>query len=244
MIHVLLAAYNEEAALGEVLKGLARALADGNYKVWVVDDGSRDATARVAEEWKKQIPLILLRHPVNQGLGAALQTGLNALALGLADRDVLVTLDADNTHPPALISKLVAPVEEGRADLTIASRFQPGARVVGVPLLRQWTGRGMSVLFRVLLPVPGVRDYSCGFRAYGGALIQKGIQRWGRLVTENGFACQAEWLLKLAALSPRVEEIPLILRYDRKPTESKMPVLKTIVDTLSLLRRLRKIPSA
>ena len=244
MIHVLLAAYNEEAALGDVLNGLARALADGGYKVWVVDDGSRDGTARVAEEWKRQIPLVLIRHPVNQGLGAALQTGLAALLPVLAADDVLVTLDADNTHPPTLLPHLVAPLEEGRADLTIASRFQRGAQVVGVPFYRQLTGRGVSWIFRWFLPVPGVKDFTCGYRGYRGRLLKEGAQRWGRLVTENGFACQAEWLLKLSVLSPRVEEIPLVLRYDRKPTESKMPILKTIVDTLALLRRLRKIRAA
>jgi dolichol-phosphate mannosyltransferase len=61
------------------------------------------------------------------------------------------------------------------------------------------------------------------------------------MITENGFACQAEWLIKLGRLAPRVVELPLLLRYDRKPTPSKMPVLRTIGATMALLRRLRKL---
>lgn len=241
MIHILLAAYNEEAALGEVLNGIARTLADGDYKVWVVNDGSSDGTAAVVADWRRKIPLIPLVHPVNRGLGAALQTGLEALKGQMRERDVLVTLDADNTHPPALIPRLAAPVENGTADIVIASRFVRGAVVAGVPFFRRLTGRAASWLFRLAIPLRGVRDYTCGFRAYGGALLLKGFAAPGRMITENGFACQAEWIIKLGRWSPRVVEIPLLLRYDRKPTASKMPVLRTIGSTLDLLRRLRKL---
>ncbi|HNA60842.1 MAG TPA: glycosyltransferase family 2 protein [Elusimicrobiota bacterium] len=241
MIHILLAAYNEESALGDVLNGIARALADGDYKVWVVDDGSRDGTSRVADEWRKKIPLIVLQHSVNRGLGAALQTGLDALRGALRETDVLVTLDADNTHPPALIPRLAAPIEEGTADIAIASRFVRGAVVAGVPFFRRLTGCAASWLFRIAVPLRGVRDYTCGFRAYRGGLLRKGFAAPGRMITENGFACQAEWLIKLGRLAPRVVELPLLLRYDRKPTPSKMPVLRTIGATLALLRRLRKL---
>jgi len=241
VIHILLAAFNEETALGEVLNGIARTLADGAYKVWLVDDGSTDGTFPVAETWRGKIPLAVTRHKSNRGLGAALQTGLETLMPAVADDDVLVTLDADNTQPPALIPRLAAPIEAGRADLVIASRFARGARVVGVPPLRRWTARGASGLFRWALPIPGVRDYTCGFRAYRGRPLKEGQVRWGRLISENGFAAQAEILVKLAALSARIEEIPLHLRYDRKPTPSKMPVFRTIQRTLALMVRLRRM---
>jgi dolichol-phosphate mannosyltransferase len=241
MIHILLPAYNEEQALAPVLEGIARTLADGNYRVWVVDDGSQDGTAAVAEKWAALIPLTLVRHPRNAGLGKAFQTGLAHILPAMKGSDVLVTLDADNTHPAQLIPRLAHPLEEGRADLSIASRFAPGGETVGVPWFRRFTSQGARLLFRFLFPIPFVRDYTCGFRAYRGDLLQKGQDRWKNLVTENGFASAVEWLIKLSRLSPRVVEVPLVLRYDRKPTPSKMPVARTILKTVALILRLKKI---
>jgi dolichol-phosphate mannosyltransferase len=239
LIHVLLAAYNEEKALGAVLEGIARTLADGDYRVWVVDDGSSDGTADVAREWSKRVPLTLLRHERNAGLGKALQTGLAQVRPSLDARDVLVTLDADNTHPPQLIPHLTQPLEDGAADLAIASRFAPGSRSVGVPFPRRVATLAARLIYRTFLPVDGVRDYTCGFRAYKGDLMRRGWERWGALVTEEGFAAGLEWLIKLSAFRPRVVEAPLVLRYDRKPTPSKMPVTRTVLRSLALLKRLR-----
>lgn len=244
LIHILLPAYNESKALGRVLESIARALADGAYRVWVVDDGSSDGTADVARGWIGRLPVTLLQHPRNAGLGKALVTGLSHILPMMGPSDVLVTLDADDTQPPELIPRLVQPLEDGTADMAIASRFRPGGRAVGVPLFRRLTSLGASFLFRVFLPVPGVRDYTCGFRAYRADLLRRAGEKWGALVTEDGFAAMVEWLVKVSALSPRVLEIPLVLRYDRKPTPSKMPVARTIRRTLSVLVRLRRMRSA
>jgi dolichol-phosphate mannosyltransferase len=241
MIHILLAAYNEEKALGDVFNGIARALADGNFKVWVVDDGSTDGTARVAERWRSQIPLILIRHEKNLGLGAALHTGFSALIPALSNDDVAVTLDADNTHSPTQIPSLVQPIEDGRCDLVVASRFVRGAKTVGVPFYRRCLSDGAAMLFRFLLPVSGLKDYTCGFRAYRGSLLKSAQEKWGRLATEKGFAAAAEIVVKLGALHPRIKEVPLILRYDRKPGVSKMRVGETIYRNLAVMARLRRL---
>lgn len=241
MIHILLAAYNEEQSIGNVLNDIARSLADGDYKVWVVDDGSTDGTAGVAERWRSQIPLILIQHHKNQGLGAALHTGFSAVIPVLSANDIVVTLDADNTHPPAQIGALMQPIEDGRVDLVVASRFVRGARTVGVPLYRRILSDGASFLFRLILPISGLKDYTCGFRACRGALLKSAQKKWGRLATENGFAAAAEIIIKLGVLHPRVMEVPLILRYDRKPGASKMRVGQTIFRNLAVIVRLRRL---
>jgi dolichol-phosphate mannosyltransferase len=240
MIHILLAAYNEEKALGDVLNGIARTLADGRYKIWVVDDGSTDGTMDVLKRWRKSVPLVVVRHEVNKGLGAALLTGFSALIPVLLPEDVVVTLDADNTHSPVQIPSLVVPIERGRADLVVASRFVSGARLVGVPLFRKLLSVSAAVLFRCAVPVRGLRDYTCGYRAYRGELLKSGLEKWGSLFTEKGFAAVAEMIVKLGALSPRVLEIPLVLRYDRKPGASKMRLGPTIFRNMAVMVRLRR----
>lgn len=239
MIHILLAAYNESAALAAVIEGVARAFADGDWTLWVVDDGSTDGTAEVARDHAGRFPVRVVRHAANQGLGAALRTGFSTIGAVLGPRDILVTLDADNTHPPAQIPSLVAPIEAGDADIVIASRFRPGARVVGVPWHRRLLSRAAEVVFRWGVPVPGVRDYTCGFRAYAAAIVR--TMSAEALIREDGFSAQAEILIRLARRGARVTEIPLVLRYDRKQGESKMRVFRTVARTLGLVRRLRRL---
>jgi dolichol-phosphate mannosyltransferase len=240
MIHVLLAAYNEESALGDVLESLICSLPGFPLRVWVVDDGSTDRTAQVAESWGKKCSLELVRHSINRGLGAALKTGFSALAPYLSDKDVVVTLDADNTHSPAQIPEMVRLIENNQADLVVASRFIQGAQVTGVPAYRRFLSECATFVFRMLIPVRGLKDYTCGFRCYTGSLVKRMMEKWPLLVTETGFAASAELVVKAGSFQPRVVEVPLILRYDKKPTASKMRVGSTIVRNLVVALRLRK----
>jgi dolichol-phosphate mannosyltransferase len=242
VINILLPAYNEEKALGSVIAGIVRALPGGGFRIWVVDDGSSDGTAEVARKCGAAgAPVVLLRHEVNRGLGQAFRTGLTAVLPVLADSDILVTMDSDDTHPPSLIPDLVRPIEEGRADLAIASRFAPGGREVGVPLIRRVLSAGARIVFRAFFPIAGVKDYTCAYRAVLGKVVRQGVERWGNLVTEDGFASSVEMLLRLAAGRPRIVELPLVLRYDRKSGPSKMRVFATVRRTLAVLARLRRI---
>ncbi len=179
----------------------------------------------------------MVRHAGNRGLAAAVRTGLQRGLETAGPEDILITMDADNTHPPDLIPLMVARVREG-ADIVIASRFRPGARVVGVPWHRQLLSLGASWLYRFLFPIRGVRDYTCGFRAYRASLLREGVRRWGEaLISESGFAVTVDLLLKLRPLHPRIAEVPLILRYDLKPGASKMHVARTIRQSLVLALR-------
>ena len=134
---------------------------------------------------------------------------------------------------------MVQMVREGH-DVVIASRYRPGARVVGVSLPRRFTSYGASWLFRILFPTPGVRDYTCGFRAYRGQVLTSAVSRYGsRFVEAQGFQCMVDILLKLRKLDVIFGEVPMILRYDLKLGSSKMRVARTIWQTLSLLLKRR-----
>ena len=243
--HVVLPAYNEEAAIGRVLDRIDEALnaAGIPYTVFVVDDGSRDGTARVVAERAARRPSICLeRHPTNLGLGPTLRDGLLAAAVAAADDDVVVTLDADDTQPPELIPAMLERIAGG-ADVVIASRYEAGARTVGVPLHRRALSRAASLLFRMTLPIPGVKDYTCGYRAYRAAVLKAAIQGFGdRFVDQQGFQSMVDVLLKLRGRGLTFAEVPLVLRYDVKYGASKMKVAATIGGTLRLLAR-RRFPS-
>jgi dolichol-phosphate mannosyltransferase len=243
VITVVLPAYNEEAALPPLLDSLARLREERlpDLHVLVVDDGSKDATAAVVRgritpgDWLRLVP-----HPHNMGLSQAIQTGFEAALEGAQPDDLLITMDADNTHPPDLIPGMLAKLAEGY-DVVIASRYRPGAKVHGVPPHRQLFSVGMRLLFQLVLPIKGVRDYSCGYRAYRAEVLQRAYAHYGEsFITEQGFSCMVEILCQLNRLQQvRFAEVPLILHYDRKPSATKMRVTRTITDTLRLLWRYR-----
>jgi dolichol-phosphate mannosyltransferase len=164
MILIGLPAYNEEEALGRLLPDIAAAMEEARlpYRVLVVDDGSQDRTAEIVQACAERVNLKLVRHPQNLGLGAAIQTLMRTALQDLGDSDVLVTMDADGTHRPALIGPMVQKIREG-ADVVIASRYQPGARVVGVSGFRNLMSAGAAWLFRTFAPVRGAKDYTCGY---------------------------------------------------------------------------------
>jgi dolichol-phosphate mannosyltransferase len=240
-VWIALPAYNEQDALPPLLDAIRAALEPAGipYGVIVVDDGSRDGTGRAASQASFHMPVELVTHEVNQGLAAALRTGLNAALARCGPDDVIVTMDSDNTHPPRLIAEMLTRIRSG-SDVVIASRFQPGARVVGVPPSRNLYSQAARWLFQIMFPIRGVRDYTCGFRAYRADALRQATDKFGdALISETGFSCMADLLLKLRRLPLEMSEVPLELRYDRRGTGSKMRVLRTIRQTLLLILRRR-----
>ena len=209
------------------------------FQVVIVDDGSTDGTPDVIRHWSSKIPIDVVQHAKNSGLGETIQDALYRSAALAAPDDVVVTMDADNTHSPALIPAMVSAIQKG-GDVVIASRYRRGSRVVGLSFLRHLMSYGARFLFQIAFPIKGVRDYTCGFRAYRASLLKSAFARYGKtLVQERGFAAMAEILLKLRALNPKFHEVPMVLRYDLKSGDSKMRVGTTVMKTLRMMRRLR-----
>ena len=236
-VWVVLPAFNEAENLPPLLDGIASILATGEraYTVVVVDDGSSDATSSVVKDHAGRLPLQLIVHERNRGLARAIETGLRVVLQEAGAEDVVVTMDADNTHSPRLLPRMVAALQGG-ADVVIASRYAPGGAEEGVPPLRRILSRGIGLLMHLRFGLRGVRDYSSGYRAYRARLLQAAAGRYGaRLIEAHGFAVMAELLVKLRAFHPRIVEVPLSLRYDLKQGGSKMRVWQTVREYLGLL---------
>ncbi len=223
-VFLLLPAYNEEKALPSLLdKVKSMAL-----KVIVVDDGSRDRTAELAAKRCS----VLLRHEKNKGLGEALKTGLDYIAKNAADDDVVVTMDADDTHDPRLIDEMLKKMDG--YDIVIASRYTRGGKQTGVGFLRAFLSRAMSLVLGLVFPVKGATDYSSGYRAYKVSILKKGLR-----IESRGFACMPEILVKLARAGARVTEVPLTMHYELKKSGTKFRPLDLILGYLSLFQILR-----
>ena len=135
---------------------------------------------------------------------------------------------------------MIESAERHQSAVVIASRFRPGAEWHGLSWDRRLFSYGVSFLFRAVWPMAGVRDYSCGYRAYRAGVIRAAYARWGDdFVNEPSFACMPDVLWKVSRLQPRFSEVPLSLHYDRKPGPSKMQVYRTIRRSLTLLVKRR-----
>jgi len=242
-IIIALPAYNEAKSLVPQLSRIRRAMNNfgREFHVIVVDDGSTDDTGLVASQHSFQMDLTLVSHKVNRGFGAAVESAVRKAAELAGEHDIIVTMDADNTQPPESIHRMVALIEDG-FDVVIASRFRAGARVVGVPFIRNIYSLGARAVFTLMFPTRGVRDYTCGFRAFRASTIHRAFETYGDdFFSESGFSTTADLLLKVRKLPRKTlfYEIPMILRYDQKEGPSKMNGMQTIIKTLGLVARRR-----
>jgi dolichol-phosphate mannosyltransferase len=251
VLYIVLPAFNEgdnvAVLLTDICRVLHELLPNTEVATVLVDDGSSDNTRElaqnVARSLAEQYPvhkfrLELLAHPENKGLAEAIKTGLFFCCDQAEDRDIIVTMDCDNSHTPGLVPRLARAIFEGH-DVVVASRFQRGAQVVGLSWQRQLLSYAASGLLRMLFPIKGIRDYTCGFRAYRAEVLKKIIKANPGLISEKGFSVMVDLLLKIHHYDPDLAfgEIPLLLRYDRKMGSSKMNIGKTVRQTLSLIWR-------
>lgn len=238
MIKIVLPAYNEEETILPLIMDIMRILGERfkAFEVIVVNDGSTDNTAKIVSELN--LPTVkLVEHTKNKGLSESIKTGLVYTLKNTDENDIIVTMDADNTHSPGLIHRMSTLIEEGN-DVVIASRYRPGARIIGLTITRRTISFCGNMLFRLLFPTKGVKDYTSGYRAYRAGFLCKAFELWeNSFINEPGFSCQVDILLKLRKMRAIMNEVPLILRYDQKESASKMNVKTTIVDTLILMTK-------
>jgi glycosyltransferase involved in cell wall biosynthesis len=201
---IALPAYNEETNLGFVIKG---ALQFSNT-ILVVDDGSTDNTALVAEE----AGAIVVKHEKNLGYGGALNTIFSTSRS--MEADALVIIDSDGQHNPEDIQPLLEKLDQG-ADVVIGSRFLEIKNTI--PLYRKI---GMKVLdiFTKAAGVQKITDSQSGFRAYGKKAI--GILK----ITGKGMSAGSEILIQISDNNLKVQEVPITVRYDIEDTSTHNPI--------------------
>jgi glycosyltransferase involved in cell wall biosynthesis len=193
-VWVVVPAYNEGSRLSRTLTELLKWAAN----VVVVDDGSADDTLQYA----RQHPVWCLRHIINRGQGAALQTGIDfAVQRGA---EIIVTFDADGQHDPAEMSRLIAPVLAGSADVALGSRFLGAA--IGIPWTRKLLLRVAVVFTRVLSRIK-VTDTHNGYRALSRAAARTVRMRQDRMA----HASEILDLIRIHGL--RFVEVPVTIRY-------------------------------
>ena len=226
MIIILLPAFNEEESLPTLMPKIKQTMdaMDEDYQVLVCDDGSTDATARMLSDLSHKMPLEVISHKINRGLGESSRDLFERAVEIAADTDVIVRLDCDDTHEPEFIPNLVEAVRNDR-DVIVASRFAPGGGQRGVSAYRAFISRCANLFMKIFFPISGLKEYSCGFRAYRAAKVKEAIDFYGNNFIQLkglGFTCTLEKIVKLKLIGASFGEAPFVLRYDQKQSDSKM----------------------
>ncbi len=211
-VTVVVPTYNER----ENLEALVEAVLLHGYRVLIVDDGSPDGTGRLADQLAESHDLIEVVHrPAKEGLGPAYTQGFaHALA---KQAQVVCEMDADFSHDPADLPRLVEAVTTEEADLAIGSRYVPGGSTPDWPLFRRILSKGGNVFARMMLGLE-VRDATAGFRAFrAGPLADLDAAT----CQASGYGFQVEMAWRATRRGLRIVEVPITFR-DRIYGESKM----------------------
>jgi len=239
MIYFLMPAYNEEAEISSRLRNIGKLMAQKGFPfhIWVVNDGSVDRTVDIVEALSKELPVHLIHHETNQGIGIAFLNGLKELVKRADDDDIIITLDADNTHNLKTVEFMIKRIDEGY-EVVIGSCFSTGGMMIGVPLFRYLLSYISNFLYRLLFHIKGIRTYTGFYRAHSAAALKKAFEVFGdHLIEANGFAAMAEMIIKFRQIPLFLTEVPMIIRYDLKGRASKMRVMATIQEHLEVVAR-------
>ena len=249
-LYVFLPCYNEEENIGILIDQWVEqkdklASVGVNLIVRPIDDCSNDNTKKVMEQKMEQYSSDLVNpiyHEVNKDLRGGLNTSIEYFLKDGKDDDLMCLMDGDATHDPKYVHPMFALMTEKDLDCVIASRYQPGADVVGLKFHRKMMSDFAKIYYSMVLRVPGVKDYTCGYRLYKLSAIRKLVEKFGTdPIKEQSFACMMEFLYKLHICGIKFGEVGFELRYDKKQGESKMNVFKTMKNSLLCAPKFRKL---
>jgi dolichol-phosphate mannosyltransferase len=224
-VFVSVPTYREAENIEELLRRMRAAVPDAH--ILVIDDGSQDGTAELAEKIGVELGGVeVLRRPGKSGLGAAYRAGH---AIGVArGYDVMVQIDADLSHQPEQLPAMLQAIDDG-ADLVIGSRYVEGGAIPHWPAYRLALSRSGCAYAAWALGID-VSDSTAGYRAYHASALQ---QMHFESTRANGYTFQIEMTYRLVTIGGRVTEVPITFT-DRERGTSKMSG-RIVIEAMALV---------
>ena len=192
-ISVVLPAFNERNTIREIVDRVRKQLGDRAHEIIIVDDGSTDGSREVLSTLEDARVFF---HEENQGKGAALRTGFEAVT-----GDVVIVQDADLEYDPRDYPKLLEPIEDGRADVVFGSRFLGGPH--RVLFFWHFLANNLLTLFSNMLTNLNLSDMETGYKVFRAEVL-RGIR-----IRSNRFNFEPEITAKVARAKCRIYEVPI-----------------------------------
>ena len=194
----------------------------------LVDDGSSDGTGDIVRAHARDMHLAVVRHPVNSGLGAAINTGIRAALSEAVDDDAIVTLEADTTSDLNDLAAHAGGVRQGRRHRARLGLHAGRPRCSASSQKRIALSKSVSTSFRYLGGLQNMHTLSSLYRVYRAGTLRKAADTYGYLlVREPGFAANVELLLKLYAAGATIAEVPTTNDWSTRKGQSKMKLKPT-----------------
>ncbi len=207
-------------------------------------DGTTDGSFEMMDSFSRFHTIKVLPLRNERGLGRAYKRIFLNIIENSADDDVVISLDADNTHNPEQISEMLKHLEEHKLDLVVASRFCDKSIMAEFPLYRQGISKFTSILLQTLFGVKTItgkklKDFTSGYRAYKVSKLKELYHlRKDSFIEEPEFTYTCELLIKLARINSRIDEIAIDYDYGQKVGASKLRVMRNFYRLVLLLIRL------
>jgi dolichol-phosphate mannosyltransferase len=227
MIYVCIPSFNEGPTIGLVLWKIRKVFQEfpREYQILVADDGSTDGTGEILEPYGKVLSLTVIRHPTRLGYARSVSE-LLSLALQRSDRpkrDSAVLMHADFAHGPEYLPEFVRRLDSG-ADLVVGEATVAGDVSRG----RRWLRRFAPWVLGRSVQVEGVKDLVSGFAAFRLMTLRNAERQAGGLrLTAEGWAANAQLIGQAARHARRIETVPVVERYDRRPRDTRIEPWET-----------------
>lgn len=227
-VSIVVPAYNEAARIGSTLATLCEHMQQRpwDWEIRVVDDGSTDRTASIAESFSAEEPRLIVQREPHRGKGGAVKAGLTA-----ARGWYRFMCDADLSMPVTELKNFLPPLVDDY-DVAIGTREGAAARRVGEPPSRHLVGRMFNLAVQRLV-LPGIEDSQCGFKMFTASAVRTILPH----ATVDGWAFDVEMLAIARAQRLRIVEVPIEWHYR---SESRLSVGR---DGLRMLREILAIKS-
>ncbi len=207
-----------------------------NSTLVVIDDSSPDGTQKIVRELKEKYKnIILLNRPRKMGLGTAIRDGFQFLLSLPKQPKYIVTMDADYSHNPKDIPKLLKLAKKGY-DLVIGSRYCEKGKVKGWKLSRLLISKAANKITGILIKLP-LKDFTSGFRCYSKEYIKKALPR----LHSQTYEIQIETIRQAKLQNSKIGEIPIIFE-NRKKGKSKLTLAEIAAFSEYILKVLREQP--
>jgi glycosyltransferase involved in cell wall biosynthesis len=226
---IVMPAYNAAKTIESVFKRIPKEFYKRVHKIVVVNDGSKDNTAKVVERLSKKYKKTLkLDHPQNKGYGAAQKTGFNKAVELKAD--IAILLHSDGQYAPEVLHKMIAPIAQGKADVVMGSRFLGGGALKGGMPLYKFIGNRVLTAIENLAYGMNISEFHTGYMIYSKKALQS--IKFNRL--SDSFHFDGEMVMMSGKKRLRIVEIGIPTLYAEeeshlKPIKYGLEVLKIIL---------------
>lgn len=238
MIYIVIPIYNEEQNLLNLKNSLLSYPFNEEFCIVFSDDGSTDNTKDKIKELFDSVQYVILGDGINRGPGIAFNTGFDWVLQNSKDEsDVVLTIEADCTSDLEILPEMLV-LNKMKYDLVLASIYIQGGGFDSTGFLRRILSSIANLLYRFLFKVK-VQTISSFYRVYSVSLLKRIKNNFPILIEEQGFICMLELLIKAIKSEAKIIEVPMVLKSTKRIGKSKMKVVKTSIEYLKFLVKLK-----